>query len=273
MDKNLLIIELPWELSPRNLKEISCLICGGKGQKVGSVIVNKALLGIHKCSNDELMWLTPRPDQSFYDQMYGKFFYTSTCPEQYGYASVEEESRRKEKAVLNWKDIECESPVTLNMGSFLEIGCATGEMLGEAISRGWRSVWGNELSGAAVQKCREKDYNMYEGSCLEIEVKTPFDLIFADNVIEHLTDCREFLYKMEKLLSPDGMLCLRLPNTPPTGPELKLIDHTYHFNPRSLGLLLNTCGLTIAKVIDSGIFHGSEGKRIKNMTLFCLRSE
>ena len=133
-------------------------------------------------------------------------------------------------------------------------------------------VWGNELSGAAAQKCVEKGYNLYEGSYIDIETDIPFDLIFVDNVIEHLMDCMEFLNKMEKLLSHDGMLCLRLPNTPSTGPELKLIDHTYHFNPRSLGLLLNECGLNIVKVIDSGTFYGSEGKSIKNMTLFCLRS-
>lgn len=272
MRKNLLEIGLPWGFNPTLLRDIPCLICGSKGRKIGSAIVNNIALGIKRCNNDELMWLSPRPPQSFYDELYGKHFYNSICSEQYGYSTIHDESRRKEKAKLNWDDIERESPIKLRADSFLEIGSATGEMLGEAIARGWKRVWGNELSGEATKRCRELGYNVIEGGYSQINTASPSELIFADNVIEHLMDPLDFVNKMSQLLKKEGMLCLRLPNTPRTGPRLKLIDHTYHFNPKSLALLLHKSNLKIVKVIDSGIYYGSKGNIIQNMTVFCLKS-
>ena len=133
-------------------------------------------------------------------------------------------------------------------------------------------MWGNELNREAASRCRELGYNVFEGDYSEIETDSPFELIFADNVIEHLMDPLDFASKMFKLLRKDGVLCLRLPNTPKTGPRLKLIDHTYHFNPKSLDLLLNKSNLKIVKVIDSGIYYGSKGNIIQNMTVFCSKS-
>ncbi|MCK4250175.1 methyltransferase domain-containing protein [candidate division WOR-3 bacterium] len=272
MKKILLEIDLPWNFDLDLLNDIPCLICGSEGQKIGSVIVNGIELGINRCSGDELMWLSPRPDKRFYDIMYNEHFYNSTCSEQYGYETIDDENRREEKAKLNWNDIEKESPVKLIKENFLEIGCATGEMLGEAISRGWEGkVWGNELSESASKRCIEKGYSIIKGDYSAISSDIYFEIIFADNVIEHLIDPLYFIEKMYSLLKDDGMLCLRLPNTSMSGPTLKLIDHTYHFNPKSLDCLLNKSNMEIAKVIDSGIYHGSKGKTIRNMTVFCIK--
>ncbi len=268
----LLDINLPWELSPSLLQNISCLICGKEGQILSSIIVNGIKLNIRKCNEDELMWLSPRPDSAFYTEMYEKYFYNSTYPDQYGYGNLTDENRRKEKAKLNWDDIENESPIKFNKTSFLEIGSATGEMLEEATYREWQSVWGNELNGQAARRCQELGYNVFEGDYNYIKTDIRFELIFADNVIEHLMDPLDFVYKMSDLLIPQGMLCLRLPNTPDVGPRLKLIDHTYHFNPKSFELLLSKTDLKLTKVMESGLFHGIDGNTIKNMTVFCLKN-
>jgi SAM-dependent methyltransferase len=248
------------------------LLCGGPGAPMGYVVINGIETGVRQCSEDGLIWLSPRPDAEFYAEMYEKHFYSSVCSEQYGYASIEEAKRRREKAVLNWDDIERSTPRPLNRNTFLEIGCATGEMLDEAVKRGWRSVVGNELSGEAARICAQKGHRVILGDCLFVENETPFELIFADNVIEHLMDPLAFLGKMASLLAKDGILCLRLPNTPRQGPRLKLIDHTFHFNPDSLRALLRKAGLEVEKIIDSGTFYGTDGKTILNMTVFCGHS-
>ena len=118
-------LTIPWNVNPEKLKKVFCLICGAEGHKIGDVVINQIELGIHRCLDDDLMWLSPRPDASFYDQLYNKYFYSSTCPEQYGYANIHEEERRQEKARLNWNDIEQESPFPLKKENFLEIGSAT----------------------------------------------------------------------------------------------------------------------------------------------------
>jgi len=267
--ENLLDIQIPWSIREETLHEIPCLLCGGPGVPLGSVVINGVETGVRRCGEDGLMWLSPRPDPAFYAEMYGRHFYSSVCPEQYGYACIQEEERRREKAVKNWDDIERATPRPLNPESFLEIGCSTGEMLDEAAKRGWRSLVGNELSGEAARLCAQKGHRVILGDCLVMKAETPFDLIFADNVIEHLMDPLAFARKMSSLLAGDGVLCLRLPNTPPEGPRLKLIDHTFHFNPSSLAALLRKAGLEVEKVMDSGLFHGSGGKSILNMTVFC----
>lgn len=270
--ESLLEIQIPWAIREKTLKEISCLLCGGPGVPLGSVVINGIETGVRRCGEDGLMWLSPRPDAEFYAEMYEKHFYSSVCSEQYGYAVIEEEKRRWEKAVKNWDDIELATPRPLSRETFLEVGCSTGEMLDEAAKRGWRFLVGNELSGEAAKLCAQKGHRVILGDCLLMESETPFELIFADNVIEHLMDPLAFVRKMSSLLAKDGILCLRLPNTPREGPRLKLIDHTFHFNPASLGALLRKAGLEVVKVIDSGIFSGTEGKSILNMTVFCERS-
>jgi len=266
--EQLLDIQIPWEVRAGTLEEVPCLLCGGKGIPVGSVVINAVESAVRRCAQDGLMWLSPRPDNAFYDELYGKHFYSSVCPEQYGYAQVHEEERRREKAKKNWDDIERAAPRALHRTGFLEIGCSTGEMLDEAVKRGWQTVVGNELSAVAADRCAQKGHRVIQGDYSLIEISSPFDLIFADNVIEHLKDPLSFARKMSSLLAKDGILCLRLPNTPREGPRLKLIDHTFHFNPTSLGALLLKGGLEVEKVIDSGVYRGTEGKTILNMTVF-----
>lgn len=269
--ESFLEIEIPWNADASRLQRIQCIICGGTGEKIGRININGVELGIQKCRSDDCMWLSPRPDPAFYHALYNMHFYNSTCPEQYGYAQVIEPERRAEKARLNWNDIERACPVTLNKNTFLEVGCATGEMLGEASRRGWKHIYGNELNETAADVCRKSGYNVITGDFAEIPSSPLFDLIFADNVIEHLMDPADFIRRMSNLMCKDGVLCLRLPNTPDSGPRLKLIDHTYHFNARSLHALMRKCCMKIATMIDSGIYRGTAGKTILNMTVFCQK--
>jgi SAM-dependent methyltransferase len=265
-------IRIPWEVCRETLVKVPCLLCGAEGQAIGSVVLNDVESKVRRCEGDGLMWLSPRPDAGFYDDLYGKHFYSSTCSEQYGYAQVHEEQRRREKAVKNWDDIERATLQPLRRERFLEIGCSTGEMLDEAVKRGWKEVVGNELSGVAAEQCVKKGHRVVQGDFSLIDASSPFNLIFADNVIEHLMDPLSFARQMARLLSKNGVLCLRLPNTPPEGPRLKLIDHTFHFNPQSLAALLAKGGLHVENVIDSGLYRGSEGKTILNMTVFSTLS-
>jgi SAM-dependent methyltransferase len=270
MMEQLLDIQIPWDVRATTLETVPCILCGAAGAPLGVVRLNGVESKVQRCSSDGLMWLSPRPDARFYDDLYRKHFYSSICSEQYGYAQVHEEERRRDKAVKNWDDIERATPRPLNRRRFLEIGCSTGEMLDEAVKRGWQEVVGNELSPVAAEQCEKKGHQVLRGDYSRLDASKPYDLLFADNVIEHLMDPLSFARAMGGLLATDGVLCLRLPNTPPEGPRLKLIDHTYHFNPASLTALLAKAGLHVERVIDSGIFRGTAGRTILNMTVFAV---
>jgi 2-polyprenyl-3-methyl-5-hydroxy-6-metoxy-1,4-benzoquinol methylase len=83
-----------------------------------------------------------------------------------------------------------------------------------------------------------------------------FDVIFAGDLIEHLVNPGLFLDNAKKHLKPNGRIIITTPNTfnlfvmagkltrpePPINP-----DHTFYFNRRTIGKLLEKCGWEVAQ--------------------------
>lgn len=274
----LLRMELP--LIPTSLKLVEVVepINFNNGIYFGTILVNQHEWHIKYDSDLDLWWVNKRPEPLFYEILYGKLFYSSPLPEQFGYVSLEtDNSRRAEKAVKNWDDIE-KSIEIINKSNLLEIGCGTGEFLVESKKRGWKNSIGNELELSAAKLSEDKGFEINTGFFENIEAnKYPsFDLIFADNVIEHTMNPLIFLRKSFELLQIEGLLILRLPDTQPFGPTLKLIDHTFHFSRKSISFFLIKAGFKIEKIFYSGTFKGQNyendnNQRIENMTVIARK--
>jgi 2-polyprenyl-3-methyl-5-hydroxy-6-metoxy-1,4-benzoquinol methylase len=227
---------------------------------------------------EDLWWVNPRPEPKFYEILYTKLFYSSPISEQFGYASLETDStRRAEKAIKNWEDIEKNIAITQKK-SLLEIGCGPGEFLLEAQNRGWKTVVGNELELSSAEIARSRglaidtgffeDFKAFEGE--------GFDMLFADNVIEHTMDPLIFLQRTFSLTNPNGLLVLRMPDTQPFGPTLKLIDHTFHFTRKSIKTFVERAGYKVETIFYSGTFKGARyeednRQRIENMTVIARK--
>lgn len=277
-DNLLLTLELP--LIPMDLKLEKVLnpINNSEGIYYGDILLNKHLWTIKYDSKIDLWWVNPRPEPLFYEILYGKLFYSSPIPEQFGYATLEtENARRAEKAIKNWDDIEKNIDI-LTKNNLLEIGCGTGEFLVEAKNRGWKNSIGNELELNVASLAFEKGFEINTGFFENIDAQkyVSFDLIFADNVIEHTMNPLVFLEKAYELLHENGLLILRLPDTQPFGPTLKLIDHTFHFTRKSIALFLEKAGFSIEKIFHSGTFKGlkfenNQEQRIENMTVIARK--
>ena len=84
-----------------------------------------------------------------------------------------------------------------------------------------------------------------------------FDLIFAGDVIEHLTNPGLFLAACAEHLKPEGRLLLTTPNTfnlfniagklANTEPAVNA-DHTMYFNHKTLRTLLLKCGFSVFRI-------------------------
>ncbi len=103
-----------------------------------------------------------------------------------------------------------------------------------------------------------------------------FDMLFADNVIEHTMNPLEFLKKAFELTNKNGLIVLRLPDTQSFGPTLKLIDHTFHFTRKSIKTIVELAGYEVKTIFYSGTYKGTkyaedEKQRIENMTVIAIR--
>jgi len=139
--------------------------------------------------------------------------------------------------------------------SALDIGCATGALLDDLRSRGWR-VTGVEISPSAkyARDARKLDVR---GVPLE-EIKFPdksFDVVLASHLIEHLNDPKAFLLETYRVLKDNGFCFITTPNI--SGFQARLFgsrwrsaifDHLYLFSAASLSNMLKNTSFKIESI-------------------------
>ncbi len=98
-------------------------------------------------------------------------------------------------------------------GRFLDVGCSIGSMMeGFREASGW-DVAGTEFDGECVSFCRSKGLNVTQGLLYDsADLPAPFQVILANNVLEHEPDPEKFLKAAHGLLAENGKLILTLPN-------------------------------------------------------------
>ena len=145
-----------------------------------------------------------------------------------------------------------------NKGSILDIGCGRGLFLSLAKERGWMP-YGVELNEETAYNAKEvlgmdirtgelKDAGFEEGS---------IDVISIWHVLEHLTRPIEALRECRRILRPNGLLVLSVPNlssiqSHSSGKHWFHLDvpyHLYHFSKEGIIKLLEESGF---KILDIG---------------------
>jgi 2-polyprenyl-3-methyl-5-hydroxy-6-metoxy-1,4-benzoquinol methylase len=99
-------------------------------------------------------------------------------------------------------------------GRLLDIGCATGFLIDEAIRYGW-NVYGVDLSYWAIDYAKERLglLNVTQGTLNEVRYPDNFfDVVIMKDVIEHLPDPKSELTEIYKIIKPGGIICVNTPN-------------------------------------------------------------
>jgi len=109
----------------------------------------------------------------------------------------------------------------------------------------YRPFWARHLSGAKVAT-----------HSLPAQWQDRFGLVMSFFVLEHVARPTEVLESLARLLTPEGMLYIVVPNTFTNPADFIVADHTNHFSRRSLGTLLTQAGLR-ALVIDDHAHSGA----------------
>jgi 2-polyprenyl-3-methyl-5-hydroxy-6-metoxy-1,4-benzoquinol methylase len=141
-------------------------------------------------------------------------------------------------------------------GRLLDVGCGTGAFLNTMKISGWE-VDGLEPDDTASQIA----FNNYG-----IETKHPqaiytladgqYDAITMWHVLEHVHDLQGYMGRLKKLLKPNGVLFIAVPNYTSADAQkyqqhwaaYDVPRHLYHFSPQSMEVLITPYQMHISKM-------------------------
>jgi SAM-dependent methyltransferase len=128
----------------------------------------------------------------------------------------------------------------------LDVGCGDGTFLLAGRKQGW-TVTGTELNPSIA---RSAGLTVFE-DIANASANAPYDVITFWHTLEHMRNPRAMLEAAVKMLAPDGVVLIAVPNAHSIqarvfGPRWFHLDvprHLFHFSPRSLDALLAKTGL------------------------------
>ncbi len=261
-------LSYPW-LPAENAHEVVCCICNGSNptEEVFSFTLNKKQFTIVRCSTDDVMYLHPQPGAEYAEALYNHPSYFSELNDMYGHPVTEEKG--KITAGYRLQEIIDHGITPKN---FLEIGCGRGYTL-RAIKDKGIETFGIEFSKESVAETRARGLNVHEATLdapvpEPIKAAGPYDVIALYSVLEHVPNPLVLLQAVRSLLALNGTLIVRVPKMSSEGPWLSLLDHFWHFTPRSLETILTVSGFTTNDTFPSGSFVGTKGDILESITTF-----
>lgn len=107
------------------------------------------------------------------------------------------------------------SLVTSDAKNILDVGCAQATLALKLAEKG-HSVTAVDLRPEFLEYAKtrwtEGDVEFLQGNVFEIDIDKKFDVIFANQIIEHLVYPEEFVKKLSLLLKPGGKIIMTTPN-------------------------------------------------------------
>lgn len=186
------------------------------------------------CENCGLGFLNPRPSweelEPYYSTQYAAY---TSC---HGATGTDDEVIRIAKSSGCFRHIPVPSSKRL-----LDIGCGGGYFLRICAKLG-AEVQGVEPSPIAATEARAQGLPVFQGMLGEFETDRKFDVITANQVLEHSPDPVAMLRQMRSLLAPYGMIWIAVPNgecrwAKELGWQWDGADlpyHLMHFGPQSI---------------------------------------
>lgn len=141
---------------------------------------------------------------------------------------------------------------SLRRGTVLDVGCGGGAFLSLCLVKGWKAM-GVEPSRDAAAYARRRGLDVHDGDWpVPAIADESVDAVTFINVLDHLPDPFEALREASRVLKPEGLLYIRVPNAPfhawmkralaPAGLDQVAVLHLYGFGRRSFSLLLPRFG-------------------------------
>jgi SAM-dependent methyltransferase len=131
--------------------------------------------------------------------------------------------------------------------SFLEIGCGNGFLLNKIKSEGASDCLGIEPSPVALEGMDEYGIKIIRDFFDSTKIDKKFDVVFTNNVIEHIKDPSWFIQEMKKCLKNNGIIINAVPdceNSLSIGDLFLLVhEHYNYFTTESLQNIYKRAGI------------------------------
>lgn len=221
----------------------------------GPVIHTKNGFSIIDCQVCQFKHVYPLPTKKELAEIYQHDYYTTSKP---FFIEQSEEDRQWWSLVFNERYEIFESLLQKKQRKLLDVGTGPGHFLSIGYERGWQTM-GIEPSLQASEYAINHGLKVIQGFFDESSIKdlTSYDVIHANDVLEHIPDPIGFVKLAYKLLKNRGIICIAVPNDfnilQKKCVELKNITpwwiapphHLNYFDFQSLSLLLENNGFNV----------------------------
>jgi len=142
---------------------------------------------------------------------------------------------------------------SLSPSTILDVGCGQGWGM-EAMKAFYPQahIEGLEPSRHNSEVARQKGFRVHEGRLGEIDMPpVRYDLIYSNNVIQHVTDARKFLTSLKELAGENGVIVITCPDGSIPNIEILWADQNFSFLPAHLLALCEDVGFPVMKWLRS----------------------
>jgi SAM-dependent methyltransferase len=162
---------------------------------------------ICKCKKCNAYFLGPPPDKVVLDKAYDSSYYGEK--EEKFYSILE-----KVLDYFRWKRAKRVSFYLNNGAKILDIGCGNGRFLNALLKFGKFELYGTEMKGNSANRAmRIPEINLKIGALSETDYASEFfDTITMFHVFEHLTEPKNTLEIIEKIIKKRGIFIISFPN-------------------------------------------------------------
>ena len=160
-------------------------------------------------------------------------YYETEYASYYERPGTEEYHNKRCQQLVDWMINYLPEPFEFK--NVLDVGCGQGWAM-DAFAAKFKdiNIAGVEPSAYNAAIARNKGHRVFEGKIENVEIDSKYDLIYSNNVIQHVNDAKKFISDLMRLLKNDGIIIVTCPDGSRPNIELFFSDHNYSFLPSNM---------------------------------------